>query len=152
MMFKLIDWFVLNESWTSLGKYMQPKIQFLPNQRFKSYVGGKCSYGIFNCSIKIRKKYINDIGIQKHELCHARQFGRLFWLHSTMSMLSGKYRLLIELEAYRSQVKEYNYRNESDYLCIVDALDTKYNTKVNRSEISKYARYAFLDLIKQETN
>lgn len=149
-MFKLIDWFVLNESWTSLGKYMQPKIQFLPDQRFKSYVGGHCSYGIFNCAIKIRNKYKEDFGIQNHELCHARQFGRLLWIHSLLSMICGRYRMIIELEAYREQVKAYNYTNELDCLWIVDALDKKYNTKIPRYKISQYARYTFKDLINKE--
>lgn len=143
----IINKFILNSKWTSLGKYMEPEIEFLPDQRFKSYVGGHCSYGIYNCSIKIREKYRNDIGIQEHELCHARQFGRLLWLHSILGIISGTYRLLIELEAYRSQVSNYNYTDKKEYEWIVDALHTKYNLKKDIYEIRELCDFTFLDLL-----
>lgn len=144
---KLIDWFVKTSWWTKLGKYMEPEIQFVNGSELPDGFGGYCKYGLFSCTIKINEKYINDKGIQKHELAHARQFGRLLWIHSALSFLIGKYNLLIELECYRSQVKEYNYSMKEDYEWIIEALDTKYTTWTSKEKIREYTDYTFKDLL-----
>lgn len=136
---------VLNRRWTSLGKYMIPEAKYLDD--IKDGFGGYCSYGVFGCKIVIKNKYINDIGILRHEQAHARQYGRLLWIHSFLSSVSSTYRLIIELEAYRSQVSEYEYLEKSQYKWIVDALYVKYDLHMSLDTISELCDYAFSDLI-----
>ncbi len=138
---------IKNEKYTSKGKYMEPEIQFSEDIGRGPSTGGYCSYGLFSCEIHIKSKYKNDEGIINHELAHARQFGRLFWIHSALVALSGKNRLLIELEAYRCQVKSYKYTNKVQYEWIITALDTKYKTGIPKYKIREYADYVFKDLI-----
>ena len=65
--------------------------------------GGICIYPWFpmfgKCTIKIRKKYIDDMGILKHELKYKEQYENIFF-HALKYKLSRKYRYKCELEAY----------------------------------------------------
>ncbi len=149
MTFKiLINQMVLNDTWTSLGKYMIPKEVEYTNH-LKEWVGGNCSYNTFNCTIKLRPKYQDDLGILKHEQTHAKQYGRLFWIHAVLGLVSKNYRLLIELEAYREQVKAYSYKSKEEYGWIVKALCDKYNLGMEETTIREYVDYTFMDLIKE---
>lgn len=148
-MFKfLIDKMVLNPRWSSWGEYMIPKT-IIYSQTIGRGIGGKCSYNPFSCTIKLHPKYKNDSGILKHEQAHARQYGRLFWIHSTLGMISKRYRLLIELECYREQVKAYNYTDKSEYEWIVIALRDKYNLGIPEASLRLYVDYTFKDLIEE---
>ena len=55
--------------------------------------------------IRIRPKYKDDKGIHNHELTHVSQFWRTFGFHSLIYLLSKKYRLNAEVEAYKEQLK-----------------------------------------------
>lgn len=143
----LIDKLVLNEKWTSLGKYMIPKMLIISNNLDKKF-GGYCSYKPFSCTITVRPKYEDDEGLIEHEKTHARQYGRLLWLHSLLSWCSGWYRLLVEIEAYRSQVKHYNYTATHHYEWIINSIHEKYNLGISKEKIRMYVDYAFRDLIK----
>ena len=59
------------------------------------------------CFIKIRPRYKDDIGLLNHELTHVKQFYRLSLLHGILVRFSKKYRLKIELEAYKNQLLSY---------------------------------------------
>lgn len=142
-----IKLFVLNDTWTKLGKYMEPDIFYRPDHFFKRFVGGYCKTSWFSASIYIRHKYQFDEGIKKHELCHARQFGRFWLLHTWMYQNWQFYRLVAELEAYREQVKAYKYTKKLDYAWIVNALKYKYNLNMDREVIQEYADYIFMDLL-----
>jgi hypothetical protein len=147
-MFKwFIDKMVLNDNWTKRGVYMIPKRVIYTNAMDNKY-GGYCKYYPFRCEISLRPKYKDDKGILEHEKAHARQYGRLFWIHSGLGMVSGWYRLLIELEAYREQVKAYSYKSSKEYEWIVRALRDKYRLNISENEIRHYADYTFDDLIK----
>jgi hypothetical protein len=137
---------VKNESWTSLGKYMEPEIVFNDKEVPEKY-GGYCKYKPFGCTINIKEKYINDKGLHIHELTHSRQYGRLFWIHSGLTLASGWYKLLAELEGYRSQVKEYKYTNKLQYEWIVSTLYEKYDLGISKDNIRYYLDYTLSDLI-----
>lgn len=62
--------------------------------------------------IFIRPKYRNDIGLLRHEECHVRQWLRTLGLHSILYLLSKKYRLKAEVEAYREQLKWTGFRSD----------------------------------------
>ena len=57
--------------------------------------------------IKIRPKYKQDLGIHLHELKHAEQHRRYFLLFPVFCMLSKKFRLKMETEAYIEQLRCY---------------------------------------------
>ena len=59
------------------------------------------------CFIKIRPRYKDDIGLLNHELTHVKQFYRLSIVHQYLNHFSKKYRLKIELEAYKNQLLSY---------------------------------------------
>ena len=145
---KLIDRFILCDTCGSRGKWAEPK-KIIYTDNIKDGFGGYCKYGIFGVAIKVRPKYIGDRGLIAHEIVHARQFGRLLWLHSLFTVISGTYRLLVELQAYREQVKAYGYKDESEYEWIVRSLYWKYDTGYSRKEIREYADYCFADIIKE---
>lgn len=119
------------------------------DEGLKPWVGGTCTYGFFSNYIQIREKYRNDKGILKHELTHARQYGNLLWLHLLLKY-SDKYTLFIELDAYREQIKQYNYNTKDQYSWVIDALTNKdkYNLDIQRKEATEYADFMFGDLIK----
>jgi len=66
-------------------------------------IGGQAKF----CFIKIRPRYKDDIGLLNHELIHVKQFYRLPILNEYLNQFSKKYRLKIELEAYKVQLLSY---------------------------------------------
>lgn len=54
--------------------------------------------------IRIRPKYMGDIGLLRHEMVHVHQFWRTLGLFPLRYLLSKAYRLKTELEAYREQL------------------------------------------------
>jgi len=142
----LINKFILCNNCGTLGIWAVPdKVIYTDN--LNEGVGGNCSYGLFSTTIRIRPKYKSDMGILNHEATHSKQFGRLFWAHSILAKFSTKYRLLIEIQAYREQVKIYKYTKVSEYNWIVDALFLKYNLNMSRAAIKEYLDYAFIDVL-----
>lgn len=74
----------------------------------KEGAGAFCkNYGWY-VFIKIRPKYISDPGILKHELEHAKQTWRWFFLfnlvHPILYRFSDTYRLKCEIKAYKKQL------------------------------------------------
>ena len=65
------------------------------------------------CFVRIRKGYENDKGLLEHEKVHVWQFWRTFGLHSLLYLISKRYRLKAEVEAYKVQLEASGYR--SDY-------------------------------------
>ena len=56
----------------------------------------------------IRKKYREDVGLRKHEEKHIEQFWRYYGWFPIFYLLSQKFRLKVEVEAYREQLKWYD--------------------------------------------
>lgn len=54
--------------------------------------------------IFIRPEYRGDIGLLEHEKVHVRQWVRTLGVHSILYLMSKKYRLRAEVEAYRKQL------------------------------------------------
>jgi len=55
--------------------------------------------------IRIRPRYKDDVGILEHEKIHVWQWWRTLGFHSLFYLLSKKYRLNAEVEAYKEQLK-----------------------------------------------
>jgi hypothetical protein len=54
--------------------------------------------------ITIRPKYMKDIGLEQHELCHVRSFWQTLGLHCILYKVSKTYRLCMEVKAYKEQL------------------------------------------------
>lgn len=54
--------------------------------------------------IRIKPKYIDDVGLLKHEICHVWQYFCTLGLHPFFYLCSKKYKLMAEVEAYREQL------------------------------------------------
>jgi hypothetical protein len=64
-----------------------------------------CARGPF---IFIRPEYRGDAGLLAHEKVHVRQACKgLFIVHALLYLLSDKYKLAAEVEAYKEQAKHY---------------------------------------------
>lgn len=57
--------------------------------------------------ILIRPQYKGDVGLIKHEQVHVKQFWKSWCTFPVMYILSKKYRLAAEVEAYREQLRYY---------------------------------------------
>lgn len=55
--------------------------------------------------IRILKKYKDDQGLLAHEKVHVRQWWMTLGLHSILYLLSDRYKLWAEVEAYKEQLK-----------------------------------------------
>jgi len=55
--------------------------------------------------IFIRPEYRDDKGLEAHEQVHVRQWWRTLGLHSLLYLVSKRYRLNAEVEAYREQLR-----------------------------------------------
>ena len=64
--------------------------------------------------IRIRPAYEGDEGLLAHEKVHVSQWWRTLGFHSLLYLVSKKYRLQAEVEAYREQLK-YNPENILKY-------------------------------------
>jgi hypothetical protein len=53
----------------------------------------------------IRPKYKDDVGLRKHEEKHIEQFWRYFGWFPIFYLLSERFRLKVEVEAYREQLR-----------------------------------------------
>ena len=57
--------------------------------------------------ILIRPEYRGDAGLLAHERVHVWQWLRTLGMHSFMYLLSDRYKLACEVEAYQEQAKHY---------------------------------------------
>ena len=100
-------WHQVNSKLKNLFGYVTIKY----SNFIKKGLGGYCLNVTFLpvSIIKIRHKYKqnNDIGIHLHELKHAEQHRRYFLLFPLFYLLSKKFRLKMETEAYIEQLKCY---------------------------------------------
>ena len=55
--------------------------------------------------IRIRPRYKDDKGLLAHEMEHVKQFWRTCGFHGLFYLLSKKYKLNTEVEAYKEQLK-----------------------------------------------
>ena len=89
-----------------------------------------CARGPF---IFIRPEYKNDIGLIEHEKVHVEQWYRTFGFHSLLYLISKKYRLKSEVEAYKKQL-EYSPREADLYALFIS---TNYNINITKDEAKK---------------
>ena len=62
--------------------------------------------------VRIRRGKEGDEGLKQHEICHVHQWWRTLGLHSILYLVSKKYRLKAEVEAYREQLKWMGWRSD----------------------------------------
>jgi len=114
------------------------KYKLILSDNLPSHVGGRCSYPWYpvygTCTVTIRPKYKNDIGLLNHELKHVEQY-ETRWYHSLLTRFSKAYVYKVELEAYTEQIKEYKYTELKQANWIVGALVNKYNLDVSYEQV-----------------
>lgn len=66
--------------------------------------------------VRIRRGKEGDEGLKQHEICHVHQWWRTLSLHSLLYLVSKRYRLRAEVEAYRKQLEYPNPRYTQDQL------------------------------------
>ena len=145
-----IDLFFLNhfKKDKSLTTWIPTTVVY-SDKELPSWMGGFCRHKVFSNYIQIATKYKEDEGILRHELTHAKQYGNLFWLHLLLSNFD-RYILYIELDAYREQIKAYNYKNQEDYLWIIETLiSEKYGINIDYNKVKSCADYMFKDIIEK---
>ena len=84
--------------------------------------------------ILIRPSHKDDTGLLEHEKVHVRQFWRTLGLFGIGYLLSKKYRLKIEVEAYKEQLKYYPTDKKALFAYY---LATKYNLDITQEEALK---------------
>lgn len=84
--------------------------------------------------ILIRPEYKSDTGLLEHEKVHVRQFWRTLGLFGIGYLLSKKYRLKIEVEAYKEQLKHYATDKRNLF---AQHLATKYDLNITQEEALK---------------
>lgn len=57
--------------------------------------------------IRIKPSYRDDAGLLAHELVHVKQWWVTLGLHSLLYLLSDRYKLWAEVQAYKEQAKHY---------------------------------------------
>lgn len=72
--------------------------------RFIPVWAAGCARGPF---IFIRPRYKDDAGLLAHERVHVKQWLRTFGLHGLLYLLSDKYKLGAEVQAYKAQAACY---------------------------------------------
>jgi len=83
--------------------------------------------------ILIHPKYRDDAGIHQHELEHVEQAWKLALIgHSLAYLLSRKYRLWAEVQAYRRQIAVYGTGAAIEFA--VNALVNKYDLQITETE------------------
>jgi hypothetical protein len=81
--------------------------------------------------IFMKKKFKDDIGLRKHEEVHLKQFWPSFGMFWPMYLLSKKYRLKVEVEAYKEQIKWYDDDRSELF---AEYLSTKYMLDITKEE------------------
>lgn len=81
--------------------------------------------------IKIRPKYIEDIGLLKHELVHVSQYWRSSGLSMVWARFDKMHMLDLEVEAYKEQLKYYP-DDKTDLFA--EFLSTKYDFNISKDE------------------
>lgn len=84
--------------------------------------------------ILIRPSHKEDIGLLEHEKVHVHQFWSTLGLFGIPYLLSKKYRLKYELEAYKEQLKHYATDKKALF---AHYLATKYNLDITQEEALK---------------
>jgi len=128
---------------TSLGKWAIPStIHYI-----KPELSGSCTCYLIKCVIEIDPSKKDDLGLLKHEMVHAKQFGRLWLLDSLLKYLSSNYRLVSELEAYMAQVEYRKYTDAKQYEWIIESLFTNYDLGIGKDVIQYNADKFFKDTL-----
>ena len=83
--------------------------------------------------VKIRPKYMNDIGLHHHEMTHVKQWYRTFGFHGLLYKYNHDYKLKAEVEAYKVQLKHCEQPKYNIYL-FADYITKKYGLDVSRDE------------------
>lgn len=92
--------------------------------------------------IVMREKYRgHNAGLLEHELTHVKQGYRTLFTCWIWYWLSKKYRLKMEVEAYRAQVAYYRSIGvERSYTQLAESLATKYNLDISREDAIELLR------------
>lgn len=80
--------------------------------------------------IRINPKYKDDLGLLAHEKCHVRQWWFTLGIHSLLYLVSDKYKLWAEVQAYKCQL-EYS-PNHIDFFA--RSIATKYGLGISEEE------------------
>lgn len=114
-------------------------------------VGGRCAYPIIplfgTCTIKIRPKYEDDMGLLNHEIEHYRQYSTNP-MHAFMYKYCDIYRYKCELKAYKQQMIAYKYETTKECEWIVKALFLRYNLNYSKHKIEKDIKKVLSELVK----
>jgi len=101
---------------------------------------GAVTYAFF---VLIRPKYEGNRPLLEHELTHVRQFWRTFGLFPFLYLISKKYRLKAEVEAYRTQLQVHADEGCSFHQCYLKArayagfISSKYGLRVTEDNAYK---------------
>lgn len=78
--------------------------------------------------ILIKPEYRGDLGLLEHEKVHVKQFYKYFPVFPLMYLVSKKFRLKVELEAYKKQL-EYSPNSKDRF---AEFLATKYSLDISK--------------------
>lgn len=82
--------------------------------------------------VLIRPKYKDDAGLLAHELVHVSQFWRSVGVLPILYRFSKKWRLVLEVEAYREQLKYYS---DDRRTLFANFLATRYGLDITETEV-----------------
>ena len=89
-----------------------------------------CARGPF---IFIRPEFKDDKGLLAHERTHVKQWVRTLGLHSLLYVLSSKYKLNCEIEAYKKQL-EFSPNNKDLFAYFISV---NYGLDITKEEAYK---------------
>jgi len=109
------------------------------NIRYTNDVWGGFAGATKACFIRIKPEYRDDVGLLMHEKVHVAQFWRTFGFHSLLYLISKKYRLNAEIEAYKAQLTLPPATSNPDYYRSLYAkfIANKYHLNITKEEVLK---------------
>jgi hypothetical protein len=83
----------------------------------------------------VRPEHKNDLGLIAHEKVHVRQWFCTLMLHPLLYLISDKYKLNSEVEAYKEQLKHYPKSTQENNLILFSGyLANNYNLNITQDE------------------
>lgn len=83
--------------------------------------------------VRILKSNRDDVGLREHELVHVKQWFLTLGLHSALYLVSKRYRLWSEVQAYRKQL-EYSPGRELKFAIFIVE---RYKLNISVDEVLK---------------
>jgi hypothetical protein len=81
--------------------------------------------------IRLLKSHKDDIGLYQHELEHVKQWFRTLGMHSFLYLLSDRYKLWSEVQAYKVQS---GYYAEDRRAMFARFIATRYNLSITEAD------------------